>query len=146
MNRTPLTGEKKHVLIERVKVHIRQALAEDWPIETDFEVLASQLAGTLVASLKAYIIAEPVGSTVTTETIQVPANWWQHLRETVLPEWWLSLHPVIYKARHVTCEWEERYLYPQLPLTLPKCGPRYKFVQYHPEHIAGETGPEIAEG
>lgn len=132
-------------LLEWLKV--KASTAVDLQVLRDAQVdVRPDIADRLIVNLRAYVLAEHLASTTQTDTLNVPATWWDHWKidHPWAEDWslrifwsgkgrhrprfgrwltrWLWLRPAAYQARTLTTTWTERAIYPHA--TLPRADPR----------------------
>ena len=68
-------------------------------IQIEIEPTVEDLCVRIIADLSMHLLGLPddpaVAECTATASVQIPADWWQAVRERWAPAWWLRRHPVI---------------------------------------------------
>lgn len=104
------------VVLERVKIGMSAMVSPE--ILDAMRVYWTQgspdpLTRMLRVGMTAYIAQNTIHREVT-GTIQVPASWWQHVKEALCPAWWLRRWPVQYRTYETVIQYN--HLCPHLPI------------------------------
>ena len=84
----------QQVFLTALRVAVQHRLPEEYlGVVANLEIKAEWLAGDLVASLMSRLV-EGEEFPEASEHIDIPADWWQGVRERWLPAWWLKRYPV----------------------------------------------------
>lgn len=111
-----LESRRAGVLMEVSGDFLRDSIA----VETSLD----HFADTLLVRLSALVLADQVVSERDEVTVEVPADWWQHLKRDHAARWWMrwlvARHPVRTVTLRNLVSFDQYRMYPGADVVLPK--------------------------
>lgn len=83
----------KEVALHILRMRLQRRLGKYSFKSVAIDILANQLAEDAAFEISLKILGQPNEQTYRVP-YDFPKNWWQHLRMTILPAWWLKRFPV----------------------------------------------------
>lgn len=111
-------GQLRQVILQKVKVGSRQKLPAYVAATADLDVYLEPLAQMLIASLRAYVLAEHLVNQEHEVSLEVPASWWDHFKRDSrlwarLPGRLRDRRPVRYTRMKRTVTFNRYHAYPE---------------------------------
>lgn len=86
---------------------------------TEFRITPNVLRGQMIAQLYAYVMATEAQVLNVTFTEEVPADWWQQLKQERAPTWFLRRWPVKMRTREVLRKVKAQAIFPHFNRAWP---------------------------
>lgn len=102
----------KEVALNVLRMRLQRRLGKYSFKSVSIDILASQLAEDAAFEISVKILGQPNVQEYRVP-YQFPKNWWQHLRMTILPTWWLEKHPVKMETVYETVSFNHMALLPK---------------------------------
>lgn len=134
------------VLLKRIKQTAQMCLGGHILEQMDLRAIRDHMTDSIIFSLRTNVMSEQLSERSKTITFKYPASWWEQLKQSHAPRWFLKKYPV---KKHKTSQkvtFEEIALYPNLPSIMPdRAGEAYFQGMWHTDLREKETSDEFVE-
>lgn len=103
----------KTLTLEKIKFGMNLPLSSEMIQDANIEVISDFLSEQIIASFRTRILGQK-NNVIYDINIEVPLNWFEAFKQSILPKWWLNKYPV--KTRDITEQIEVKAsaLFPEL--------------------------------
>ena len=109
-------GPDAYLTLVREKLVMVTQLPQDFLDSVSVEVARNVLTDNIALRIKALVYGEVLPAHTVTDTVPVPASWWQHFKQDHAYRWWLRgfvrWRPVRTTDITLTTTWREMAAYP----------------------------------
>lgn len=122
------------VVLKRIKQVATMSFGEHVVENMDLRMLRDEYTNNVLFSLRTSVMAETLSDREKTVTFKYPSSWWEWLKLSKAPQWFLKRYPVQYSKIKQKVRFEEMALYPMLPSVMQDYSSEVYFQSmWHPD-------------